>query len=71
MRAVSSLTLLRDFNVLCGSSDGFLCLYDIKSNKIIFKGEGIHSSKITCLLNLNKYQFISSAWDKAIKVWEY
>ena len=60
---------LRDGNILCGCTDGLICLYDIKLNTLSFRQEKIHNGAVSCLLNINKYQFISSS--KEIKVWEY
>ena len=67
-RAYSFLKL-RDGNILCGCSNGLICLYDIKLNTLSFRQEKIHKERVYCLLNINKNQFISS--HKEIKVWEY
>ena len=66
---VYSLIQLRDGNILCGCSKGLICLYDIKLNTLSFREEKIHNNTVYCLLNINKYQFISSSYE--IKVWEY
>ena len=60
---------LRDGNILCGCEDGLICLYDIKLNTLSFREEKIHEEGVSCLLNINKNQFISSSYE--IKVWEY
>ena len=65
-----SLIQLRDGNILCGCGNGLICLYDIKLNTLTFREDKIHDIAVCCLLNLNKYQFISSSFDE-IKVWEY
>ena len=67
---VYSFLKLRDGNILCGCSNGLICLYDIKLNTLSFREEVIHNDAVYCLLNINKYQFISSS-DYMIKVWEY
>ena len=67
---VYSFVQLRDGNILCGCYDGLICLYDIKLNTLSFREEKIHDKPVCCLLNLNKYQFISSSFGE-IKVWEY
>ena len=67
---VFSLIQLIDGNILCGCSYGLICLYDIKLNILLFREEEIHNEYVFCLLNINKYQFISSS-DNEIKVWEY
>ena len=68
---VSSLIQLRDGNILCGCSDGLMCVYDIKSNTLSFKADKMHDDHVSCLVNINKYQFISGSFDKTIKVWKY
>ena len=70
LNRVWSLIQLRDGNILCGCEDGLICLYDIKLNTLSFRKEKIHNESVYCLLNINKYQFISSS-SKEIKVWEY
>ena len=67
---VYSFVQLRDGNILCGCEKGLICLYDIKLNTLSFREEKIHYGEVCCLLNINKYQFISSSYNK-IKVWEY
>ena len=78
---VYSFLKLRDGNILCGCDNGLICLYDIKLNTLSFREEKINNTLsfreklinyrgVYCLLNLNKYQFISSS-DNEIKVWEY
>ena len=69
--SVESFMILRDGNILCGDSKGLICIYDIQLNTLIFKNDKIHDKEISCLLNINKDQFISCSWDKTIKVWEY
>ena len=66
---VYSFVQLRDGNILCGCENGLICLYDIKLNTLSFREKEIHYSEVYCLLNLNKYQFISCSFE--IKVWEY
>ena len=67
---ICSFVQLRDGNILCGYWDGLICLYDIKLNTLSFREEEIHYVEVSCLLNINKYQFISSSY-REIKVWEY
>ena len=66
-----SFIQLRDGNILCGCENGLICLYDIKLNTLTFKEDKIHYGGVRCLLNINKYQFISGSSDNEIKVWEY
>ena len=66
---VYSFVQLRDGNILCGCENGLICLYDIKLNTLSFREEKIHDEPVFCLLNINKYQFISCS--NEIKVWEY
>ena len=68
--SVYSFIQLRDGNILCGCGNGLICLYDIKLNTLSFRDKKIHDKPVYCLLNINKYQFISSSY-KEIKVWEY
>ena len=58
---VCSFVQLRDGNILCGRENGLICLYDIKLNTLSFREKKIHNGIVYCLLNLNKYQFISSS----------
>ena len=64
-----SFVQLRDGNILCGTENGLICLYDIKLNTLSFREKKIHNGEVCCLLNLNKYQFISCSKD--IKVSKY
>ena len=66
---VWSLIQLRDGNILCGCWNGLICLYDIKLNTLSIREKKTHNKPVYCLLNINKYQFISSSYE--IKVWEY
>ena len=68
---VYSLMILRDGNVLCGCSNGLICIYDIKSNNIIISKDSIHDGVISDLLSINEHQFVSCSRDASIKVWEY
>ena len=67
--SVSSFVQLRDGNILCGCENGFICLHNNKLNTLSFRKEKIHNGEVCCLLNLNKYQFISCSKD--IKVSKY
>ena len=67
---IFSFNILRDGNVLCGCNDGLICLYDIKSNTLAFKKDYMHDDIVSCIININKYQFISSAFH-TMKIWEY
>ena len=71
LKNVYSFIQLRNGNILCGCDNGLICLYDIKSNTLSFREEEIHKESVSCLLNINKYQFISSSYFDGIKVWEY
>ena len=64
-----SFVQLRDGNILCGDANGFIYLCDIKLNTLSFREKKIHNGDVRCLLNINKYQFISCSDE--IKVWEY
>ena len=70
LELICSFVQLRDGNILCGCKNGLICLYDIKLNTLTFKEDKIHYGGVCCLLNINKYQFISSCFGE-IKVWEY
>ena len=69
--SVLSLTILRDGNVLCGCEDGILCHYNTKLNNVTYQKTKAHNDSISGLLSLNEHQFISSSYDKTIKLWEY
>ena len=71
-----SFIQLRDGNILCGCGNGFglglICLYDIKLNTLSLREKKIRYEGVSCLLNLNQYQFIScNVCSDDIKVWEY
>ena len=66
-----SFVQLRNGKILCGCSYGLICLYDINLNTLSFREKKIHDKPVSCLLNLNKYQFISCSCFDEIKVWEY
>ena len=66
---VYSFVQLRDGNILCGCKHGLIFLYDIKLNILSFRKDKLHYEGVSCLVNLNQYQFISSY--KEIKLWEY
>lgn len=69
---VYSFMILRDGNILCGYDNGLLCIYDIQNNTLTLKENKIHDKNdIICLLNINKYKFVSCAFDNTINVWEY
>lgn len=68
---IYSLMSLRDGNILCGSLNGKIFVYEIQQNIIQSKNIEEHTNGVTCLLSTNNYQFISCSWDGTIKLWEY
>ena len=69
--SVYSLNKLRGDNILCGYGNGSLCIYDINNHTLLFKNDTIHDKVVSCLLNINKYKFVSCSYDNTIKIWEY
>ena len=68
---VYSFSILRNGNILCGCDQGRICIYDIKLNTIIYKKQKVHDKDVTCIINYNKYQFVSCSVDKTITIWNY
>ena len=71
LKDVGSLLQLRDGNILILHYGTFLCIYDINLNTLFFNNHEIHNDLVTCLININQYQFISCSIDQTIKIWEY
>ena len=67
---LTSMIELRDENLLCGSEEGELCVYDIHLKTIKIK-EMAHTKSIPSLLVINNNKFISCSDDCTIKIWDY
>lgn len=67
---VWSLIELRDNNILCGNSEGRLCLYNIDSNTVNIK-DNAHEGGISSLMNINDHTFLSGSSIFSIKMWNY
>ena len=52
-------------SILCGCSEGRMCLYHIKENAIDIQSK-CHSKNIS-----DSNHFISSSWDSSIKIWKF
>ena len=63
-----SIIILKDDSILCGWTDGTMCVFDYNLTRI----KGLKTKNaITHLLFLNEHEFISCSIDKSIKVWNY
>ncbi|CAF0705375.1 unnamed protein product [Brachionus calyciflorus] len=66
---MSCCLVLSENEILTGSQNGIINLWDMSSKKVkqVFKG---HTNEITCLEYYNENQFWSGSKDKSLKLWE-
>ena len=57
-------------SILCGCSEGRMCLYHIKENAIDIQSK-CHSKNISSFLRIDSNHFISSSWDSSLKIWKF
>ena len=67
---VWSMIELKGGNVLFGTSEGKLCLYDVKKNAIKIQADSIDGG-VSSLMNLNENTFLSGSQVFSIKMWKY
>ena len=67
---VWSMIELRGGNVLFGTSEGKLCLYDVKNNSIKIQADSIDGG-VSSLMNLDDSTFLSGSQVFSIKLWKY
>ena len=69
MKVVLSLIMLKDNNIICGSDEGFLHLFDKNSHTIMTNSIKAHTRSINSLVNIDEHHFISCS--NEIKIWKY
>lgn len=67
---IFSMIEIRDGNVLCGTKEGNVAIYDVNTNNMLVK-ETSHKDTISTLRNVNNSMFVSGSWDSSIKLWQY
>ena len=64
---IRAILELNSDNILCGCSEGRICLYHIKENTIEIQNK-CHAKNVSSLLRIDNTHFLSGSWDNSIKL---